>query len=397
MPFYSCPGVYIVEEAGPKVITPIGANTPLFLGQAPDPKVPWRAINNWSEFRTYFAPGDYTSATGPNHLANAVNGFFNNQGSRCYVVHVNDNEPLTNGLKLMDANDEISMMAAPGRFDPPSHEALAACCERRGDAIAILDTPNITDIELLKTVESPSTSPKTTKPKDAAGGSGPADKPPDACRPRTSLKGFSALYWPWIRVTDALSQKEGVECPPSGYLAGIWASVPVHKAPANINIQGATEPVYRVTPSEQAVLNPLGINCIRWFSKQGMLVWGARTLADESSEWRYINVRRLFIMMEQSILRQTSFAVFEPNDRLLWKTVKSVVTAFLMNIWRDGALMGRTPDEAFFVKCDEEVNPQESIDLGQLNVVVGAAPVKPAEFIIFKIAQTHEGAKIETL
>jgi hypothetical protein len=128
-----------------------------------------------------------------------------------------------------------------------------------------------------------------------------------------------------------------------------------------------------------------------------MLVWGARTLAEESSEWRYVNVRRLLIMIEQSIKRNTRWVVFEPNDRTLWKSVKAEVSRFLSNVYRDGALMGATPEEAFFVKCDEETNPQESIDLGQLVTVIGVAPVKPAEFIIFKIGQNAGEAQVEAL
>jgi phage tail sheath protein FI len=171
----------------------------------------------------------------------------------------------------------------------------------------------------------------------------------------------------------------------------------VHKAPANETVAGALNLAYRVTSPEQAQLNSLGVNCIRFFSTEGMLVWGARTLAEESSEWRYLNVRRLVIMIEESIKRATRWVVFEPNDPTLWKTIRSEISGFLMNIYRDGALMGATADEAFFVKCDSETNPQESIDMGQVITVIGIAPVKPAEFIIFKIGQYAGGTEVKSL
>jgi phage tail sheath protein FI len=203
-------------------------------------------------------------------------------------------------------------------------------------------------------------------------------------------------------VADALNPKgDLVAVPPSGHMAGIWARTDgtrgVHKAPANEPVAGALNLAYRVTGEEQGALNPRGCNCIRFFPDDGILVWGARTLADESSEWRYLSVRRLFIFIEQSILRATKWIVFEPNNRTLWQTIRSEVSGFLRNVYRDGALMGASPEEAFFVKCDEETNPQESIDMGQVITVIGIAPVKPAEFIIFKIAQTAAGAQVETL
>jgi phage tail sheath protein FI len=169
----------------------------------------------------------------------------------------------------------------------------------------------------------------------------------------------------------------------------------VHKAPANEVIRGALNLAYRVTREEQAELNLVGVNCIRLFSREGIRVWGARTLADGSSEWRYLNVRRLFNMIEESIGDSTNWIVFEPNDRTLWKNIRRDIGAFLTRLWRDGALMGRTADEAFFVKCDDETNPTEVIDAGQVVTLIGVAPVKPAEFIIFRITQTSSGTEVE--
>ena len=151
-----------------------------------------------------------------------------------------------------------------------------------------------------------------------------------------------------------------------------------------------------MTQEEQAELNPSGVNVIRFFPREGIRVWGARTLAPAASEWRYVNVRRLFNMIEESIALSTNWIVFEPNSRTLWKSIRRDVTAFLTRVWRDGGLMGRTAEEAFFVKCDEETNPPEVVDAGQVVTVIGAAPVKPAEFIVFEISQAAQGAQLET-
>ena len=218
-------------------------------------------------------------------------------------------------------------------------------------------------------------------------------------RPRNSDRGFGAFYFPWIVVTDPFSPKETVAVPPSGHLAGIYARTDgtrgVHKAPANETVRGALDLTYRITQAEQGELNVLGVNCLRFFPTQGIRVWGARTLADSASEWRYLNVRRLFNMIEESIGQGTRWVVFEPNDMTLWKSIKRDVTAFLTLQWRQGALLGATPEEAFFVQCDEETNPPEVIDAGQVVTVIGIAPVKPAEFVIFRIGQSAAGTEIE--
>lgn len=397
MGFYRTPGVYIEELPGPKMIEPIGTSTAAFLAQAPEPNAPFNTVvpvNNWTDFCNKFAPGTYPEG---NNLANAVNGFFLNGGGRCYIVNVKNEDPLAPGLRLLETYDEISIIASPGRFDAISHIDVNAHCVKMRDRMCILDSPpKVDSVDALKNVETAPAPPKTTtKPKDAAGGPAPApaDKPPDGFRPQDSA--YATFYYPWLEVADALTGKPNVDCPPSGHMAGIWASVKVHKAPANQIILGATGLAADVTADEQAILNPVGVNCIRNFYDFGITPWGARTL--HRQEWRYINVRRLFIWIGQSILRNTRFVVFEPNDRTLWKTIKGILTGFLTAVWRDGALMGRTPDEAFFVKCDSETNTPETIDLGQVVAICGIAPVKPAEFVIFKIAQTHEGATAETL
>jgi hypothetical protein len=163
----------------------------------------------------------------------------------------------------------------------------------------------------------------------------------------------------------------------------------VWKAPANEVVRGALDVEMNITKAEQGLLNPIGINCIRPFGTQGIRVWGARTLAS-NTDWTYINVRRLFNMIETTIMNGTQYAVFEPNDMKLWEGLKRTVSAFLRGLWRDGALFGATAEQAFYVKCDEETNPPDSIDQGRVVVEVGIAPVKPAEFVIFRIAQIKD-------
>jgi phage tail sheath protein FI len=183
--------------------------------------------------------------------------------------------------------------------------------------------------------------------------------------------------------------------PPSGHIAGVWARTDetrgVWKAPANDTIRGVLDIERTVTQNEQALLNPIGINCIRPFGTRGIRIWGARTLSSDS-DWRYINVRRLFNMVEATIHDGTQWAVFEPNDMALWEGVKRTLTGFLRGLWSAGALFGATPEQAFYVKCDAETNPPESIDEGKLVVEVGIAPVKPAEFVIFRISQQKQVA-----
>ena len=206
---------------------------------------------------------------------------------------------------------------------------------------------------------------------------------------------FATLYYPWIEVANPAATNGDTEImvPPCGHMAGIWARTDdtrgVWKAPANEVIRGALNVEMNITKAEQGLLNPIGINCIRPFGTRGIRVWGARTLSS-NTDWTYLNVRRLFNMIETTIMNGTQYAVFEPNDMTLWEGLKRTINAFLRGLWRDGALFGATAEQAFFVKCDEETNPPESIDMGKVVVEIGIAPVKPAEFVIFRIAQIKE-------
>lgn len=202
---------------------------------------------------------------------------------------------------------------------------------------------------------------------------------------------YAALYYPWIRVPDLSGSGTLTKLvPPSGHIVGIYnrsdADRGVHKAPANEVVLGANDVEFELSKGEQDTLNPIGVNCIRAFPGRGIRVWGGRTLSGNAA-WRYVNVRRLFSMVEASADAGLQWVVFEPNDNTLWAKVRRDLTAFLRTVWLSGALFGTTPEQAFYVKCDEELNPQEIRDLGQLIIEVGLAPVKPAEFVIFRITQ----------
>lgn len=208
---------------------------------------------------------------------------------------------------------------------------------------------------------------------------------------------FAALYYPWIKVENPIGVNGDREMfiPPSGHIAGVWARTDdtrgVWKAPANDTIRGCLDVERPITQNEQSLLNPIGINCIRPFGTRGIRIWGARTLASDT-DWRYINVRRLFNMVETTIMDGTQWAVFEPNDMTLWEGVTRTLNGFLRGLWSAGALFGASADQAFYVKCDAETNPPESIDEGKLVVEVGLAPVKPAEFVVFRISQQKQVA-----
>ncbi|KAM3101427.1 phage tail sheath family protein [Phormidesmis sp. 146-12] len=205
---------------------------------------------------------------------------------------------------------------------------------------------------------------------------------------------FAALYYPWIEVANPGDNGKPIFVPPSGHMMGIWARVDqergVFKAPANETPRGVLGLAYEVNIREQELLNPKGINCIRNFSTytRGYKVWGARTLVEpDNIQWRYISVRRLMSYIAKSIEMGTQWVVFEPNDQDLWARVNRTVSNFLEGLWRQGALFGGSPAEAFYVKCDATINTPDTIMKGRLYIEIGVAPVRPAEFVIFQISQ----------
>jgi phage tail sheath protein FI len=319
-----------------------------------------KLCTNFSEFTNFF--GDFSTDNGQNMLAHAVYGFFNNGGSRCYVARESKAETIvTKSLVAFEAIDEIAIVAAPGVEGV--RNAVADHCKRLGDRFAILDSAKA----------DPLTGPENSLPQNNP---------------------YAALYFPWIEVFDPATKKN-ILVPPSGHVAGIYARVDtqrgVHKAPANETVAGAVGLQHNLSKSHQAGLNPQGINCIRNLNGN-IYVWGARTLGgDANGTEKYVSTRRLLNFLRESIEEGTQFVVFEPNNPGLWQRIKRSVGDFLLGQWRTGALLGETPEKAFFVKCDAETNPPDVREAGQVVTEIGVAIVKPAEFVIFRIQQQTGG------
>jgi hypothetical protein len=339
-----------------------------------------KLCTNFSEFVKSF--GDFSSDTEQNRLAHAIYGFFNNGGTRCYVVRAASATAFSTNmndlLQQLATIDEIAIVAAPGNTETAVRDAIITHCRiHTGDRCVIFDsdetveTGGVLDLSLLD----PSNNNHVLPPNDT----------------------YAAFYFPWIKVFDPATKAANPQgnglifVPPSGHIAGMYARVDtqrgVHKAPANEPLLGALGLKYRISKTQQDGLNPQGVNVIRDLNGN-IRVWGARTIGgDANGEFKYISTRRLFLFLRESIDQGMQFTVFEPNNRSLWATIRRNVSAFLTNVWRDGALFGATPQEAFFVKCDEETNPPEVREQGQVVTIIGVAVVKPAEFVIFELSQ----------
>lgn len=270
------------------------------------------------------------------------------------------------GLAAFKTLSDVSIMAIPGITDGSVQSALVSHCEGLASRFAILDMPfdnkEVSELQAFK--ESVDSS-------------------------------YAAMYHPWLQCYDPLANRK-VFMPPSGAMAGIYArtdnSRGVHKAPANEVVRGCTDLSVKYNEAEQGKLNPKGINLIRSLPGQGIRVWGARTCSSDGN-WKYVNVRRLFIFLEESIKANTNWAVFEPNDETLWSRVEGTIRVFLTTQWRNGALAGSTADEAFYINIGRSTMTEDDILNGRLICVIGVAPVRPAEFVIFRITQKMESAQ----
>jgi uncharacterized protein len=408
MPSYRSPGVY-VEEVPPmsRPIAGVSTSVPGFVGvlddsivlpyrDPADREIKWSShtleaqaltpyrISSWANYVKQFGDliGDKAhadgSATEPKdtevaarcHLAHAVFGFFNNGGTSCYVVRVlpdadgkTPTADITKALTALSAIEEISMVAAPGLSAKAEVDTLIDYATNN-QQFAILDTDKDAKLASLEVKASP----------------------------------YSALYYPWLRVFDpaqALLDKDGdgtILVPPSGHVAGVYARSDsargVFKAPANEALLGVVSVDTNVTRDEQGAANDKGINIIRQLNG-ALRIWGARTTGGAlNGEYCYVSSRRYFNYLRQSIDNGTQFVVFEPHTPALWQRVVRTLSDFLTNEWRSGALFGETAKQAFFIKCDAEINPPESRDQGRLIVEIGVALVKPAEFAIFRIQQS---------
>lgn len=299
-----------------------------------------------------------------------------NDGVRPGATEYEGTEEPKTGLKIFEDIDDISIVAAPGStfgydngFNKDANtiiNLLISHAERMRYRIAVLDS-----------------------------GSGQAISQVRALRARFDSK-YAALYYPWVRVLDPVTRKE-INLPPSGFVAGIYArndiNRAVYKAPANEVVNLALGFEKLLNKAQQDVLNPEGINCFRFFEGRGFRLWGARTISSDP-EWKYVNLRRYFAYLEHSIDKGTQWAVFEPNGDQLWANVRRTIEDFLLNEWTNGALLGDKPEKAYFVKCDRSTMTQNDLDNGRLVCLIGVAPLRPAEFVIFRIGQWTADRKV---
>jgi uncharacterized protein len=332
-------------------------------------------------FSPYF-PGHHA-------LTHAVNGFFKNGGTKAYVARIENVGDLEKVLEKFRSIDDLAIITAPGLpRNSDTWEALMSHAENRENCFAILDAPDVVNDGNDEDLYIQKLSYSST----------------ESVLPRTSKN--AAFYFPHIEVVDPAKQLQDSDpqrmvgpkyrgrtyVAPSGHLAGIYARTDaergVHKAPANCVVRGALEVKYYISKPIQEELNPQGVNALR-IMNNAVTVWGARTVGgDANAEWKYVPVRRLFLFLQKSIELGTQWIVFEPNDEALWGKIRLNITAFLTNVWRTGALFGSTAEQAFYVKCDAELNPPEVRDLGQVITEIGVAIVRPAEFVIFRITQS---------
>jgi hypothetical protein len=442
---YTWPGVYVEEV--PSAIQPIagaGTSTAAFIGLSADiaaAAMPVNAagiaypqaaaltavpVNSWSEFTQNFG-----AIQEPNqYLAQAVFGFFNNGGTRCWVTRLTEVTiaNITTALTQLESIDEIAIVAAPlppsapappsppappsaplptapadntpapaeGEATPAPAEAPAeapAAADADADWQSLLNQVHTAIVGHCETMQNRFAILDSAR--DIKGDNLAITSNADGIwRPADSQYGYGAFYFPWILVADPLGTiGASVAVPPSGHLAGVYARNDaergVFKAPANEIIRGALDLRYPVSKILQGTLNLDGVNCSRSF--QGTIkVYGARTLASHQgtvSEWQYVSVRRLISYLRESIETGVQWAVFEPNAEDLWSKVRRNVGAFLNGEWAAGALVGATPEQAYYVRCDATTNPPDVRAQGQLVTELGVAPVEPAEFVIFRITQ----------
>ncbi len=383
MPKIIEPGTYIEEiEIGARPIEGVDTGTVAFIGRAPrGPVLQPTPVASPGEFRRIFGEPISSPMT---CLGYAVDSFFLNGGRKAYIVRIvsddtaqapagvlsqdgdveddlNSAADIQKGLAVLKGYEGISLVTAPGADSKEDQQALIDHCEAERYRFAILDSAKDADINAVLGQR----------------------------QELDSQKGFAALYYPWISMADPATNNS-VTVPPSGAIAGFYARTAlergVHKAPVNEVINGATGLSCTVSKAEQDRLNPAGINVIRSFPGRGFRVWGARTVSSDPL-WKYVNVRLLFNYIEESVDRGTRWAIFEPcNDEKLWARLTQCISEFFVRVWKDGALMGDRPEEAFFIRCDRSTMTQADIDSGRLILVIGIAPIKPAEFIIFRIA-----------
>ena len=370
-PSYTAPGVYVEEIQVNRPITGTVTDVTAFVGiteTKPSGNAP-RLIRSFQEYQQHYGGFLPESMGQYGHLPDAVKGFFDNGGARCYIVSVTPAEMnnivpddfLADGIATLEQLRDVRIVAAPGVFDADIQQGIIDHCEAMHDRFAILDMPDM--------VRSSGELREHREQFDSA---------------------CAAFYHPWLQIRDD-ETGENRYIPPSGAIAGIYAvndrTRGVHKAPASIPVNGITGLKYTLTESDQQEMNPNGINVIRFFPGRGYLVWGARTCSSYD-EFKYVNVKRYFLYLQQSIREGTAWIIFEPNNEQIWARTAQSVENFLNDEWRKGALMGTKPEEAYFVKMDHETMSNYDLEQGKRILMFGVAPIKPAEFIVSSVA--HE-------
>lgn len=355
--------------SGVRTISGVSTCVTAFVGTTPGGELnqPVRVFNVLN-FEQIFG-----GLTPESELGYSVRQFFTNGGTEAWVVRIPDNptdEQWRVGINALDSVDLFNLLVLPGVTSLSLVAMAVAYCENRR-AFLILDSPREarTPDEILQRVESGDLT--------------------HSCN--------AAVYYPWINVPDPLKNGSPRLSSPSGTIAGLFArtdaSRSLWKAPTgtDASLHNVTALDYQLSVKENALLNPRAINCLRSFPANGIVAWGARTLAGDdafASEYKYIPVRRLALYIEESLFRGTKWVVFEPNGEPLWAQIRLNIGAFMLNLFRQGAFQGVTPQQAYFVKCDTETTTASDIARGIVNIIVGFAPTKPAEFVVLKIAQT---------
>lgn len=382
------PGTTQPPTTAPPATTPAPAR--------PSPTTP-TLVTNWTQYKDLFGEyaADTASGTAATMLPYAVRGFFDNGGTRAYIVNQSDVAAALEALTRYD----INIVVAPNATTNADHTKILDHCRQQTNRFAILHLPGPGAQPGLTTA---SPGPTTAAP-------GPTTAPPggDASDPATlagrlhepTKRGYGAIYHPWIQVSAPTGGTDTRAIPPSGHIAGIYARSDtergVHKAPANEVIRGALGVTALLNDTEHGGLNAAGVNVLRVFPNSPPMVWGARSLT-RNTAYRHVNVERLLIYIEESLRAGLRWAVFEPNDFTLWKKLERTVTEFLTRIWRAGALFGNAPEQAFTVKIDEEVNPPGVRTLGIVVIEIAVAPVRPAEFVVIRLALREGGADGES-
>lgn len=358
---YTTPGVYIAEPGSPPPqIAALDTGVAGFVGLAepvPGAVPPGQGLTSAAEFGRYWSTAPLSDGT-PNVLWPAVQGFFGNGGGRLRIVPVApDGDPAAAVARLADT--DAALVAAPdvqalrpAAADATMQALVALAAAPLSNRLALLDAPAGLSIAALRDWRRPFDTPA------------------------------AALYWPWLR------KRDGSMLAPSAIVAGAIARQDrdrgVWKAPANLPLAGVAATM-AITTREQELLNPEGINVIRAFPGKGLLVWGARTLSSDP-EWKYVPVRRLAAMIAASITHSLGWVAFEADEPALRARVRATVEGFLDRLWRDGALAGSKPKQAFFVRCDATTTTAADVAAGRLIVEIGHAPLRPAEFLITRLA-----------